>query len=145
MGLYEFLNTEDGSSLGISSIAASDSLTQATIILGARRSDLPTDQLLAGASFVKLIKAARATFDIVILDTPPIGPVIDGLYIAPFADVIIFCTKWASTSQIDAKKAISNLSAVKRPEAEIFCALNQQDESARAYRQKYGGYYDDAY
>ncbi len=145
MGLYEFLNTEDGSALGISSIAASDSLTQATIILGARRSDLPTDQLLAGPSFVKLIKAAKATFDIVILDTPPIGPVIDGLYIAPFADVIIFCAKWASTSQIDAKKAISNLSAVKRPEAEIFCALNQQDESARAYRQKYGGYYDDAY
>lgn len=144
-GLYEFLNSEDGPATGISSVATSDSLTRATVILGARRSDLPTDQLLAGPPFVKLIKAARATFDIVILDTPPVGPVIDGLYIAPFADVILFCAKWASTSQIDARKAVSNLSAVKAADAEIFCVLNQQDDTARAYRQKYGSYYQESY
>lgn len=145
MGLYEFLNTENAAPPSISSIAVSDSLSRSTIILGARRSDLPTDQLLAGPSFVKLINAARATFDVVILDTPPIGPVIDGLYIAPFADVIIFCAKWASTSQIDAKKAISNLSSVTRAGVEILCALNQQDYSFRAYRRKYGGYYEKDY
>lgn len=145
LGLNEFLSSEEGSSLGISSIAAPDPLTKATVVLGARRSDLPTDQLLASPSFIKLMKAARATFDVVILDTPPIGPVIDGLYIAPFADVVIFCAKWASTSQIDARKTIRNLSSVTRPDAEIFCVLNQQNDTARAYRQKYGGYYQETY
>ena len=145
LGLHEFLGGEDAELLSITSITSTDTLTDATVVVGARRSDLPTDQLLAAPSFAKLIEAARATFDVVVLDTPPIGPVIDGLYIAPFADVILFCTKWSSTSQLEARKAVASLAGARKPGAEILAVLNQQDQSARSYRQKYGSYYSEVY
>lgn len=144
-GVFDFLSGQSNAAEGINAIASVDHLSQATVIVGARRSDLPTDQLLAGQAFARLIDAARATFDIVILDTPPIGPVIDGLYIAPFADMVVFCTKWASTGQSEARKALGNLAAVLKPDAKIYAVLNQQDDTARSYRQKYGSYYNEAY
>ena len=42
--------------------------------------DVPPNpsELLSGASFKSLIEAARKSFDIVVIDTPPIGSAIDG-------------------------------------------------------------------
>lgn len=102
---------------------------------------MPTDQLLAGESFGRLIDAARKSFDIVVLDTPPVGPVVDGHYVAPHVDAIVFVTRWASTSQTDARKGVAGLVAAKRPEVPIVCVLNQQDETKTSYYRKYGDYY----
>ncbi|MEO8684693.1 MAG: Wzz/FepE/Etk N-terminal domain-containing protein [Devosia sp.] len=142
-GLYDFLNDFESRGLDVASIASVDSLSRATIIVGARRSEVPTDQLLASASFGKLIDAARLTFEVVILDTPPIGPVVDGLYVAPFADAIVFAIRWASTPQLDARKALAALNAAKRPNGAVVAVLNQQDNAGRNYSQKYGGYYQE--
>lgn len=140
-GLLEFLSNENETALTLSTTMSKDEITSVTIIVGARRSDLATDQLLTGVSFGNLISAARKSFDIVVLDTPPIGPVVDGLYIAPFADAIMFVARWASTSQRDAKKSVQSLAAAKLPETEIIAVLNQQDESQSSYERKYGNYY----
>lgn len=141
-GLLEYLSAENSDNLN--SIISRDTLTGATIIVGVRRSDLPTDQLLTGLSFGRLINAGKRSFDVVILDTPPIGPVTDGLYIAPFADAIVFVTRWASTSQLDTKEALASLTAAKSPDVEIISVLNQQDEAKVAYMRKYGSYYASA-
>ncbi len=37
-----------------------------------------TDQLLDSPAFSRLLTAARNTFDVIVLDTPPVGPVVDG-------------------------------------------------------------------
>ena len=140
-GLLDFLADGDGSQTALTNIFSEDSMTNVMTIVGARRSDLPTDQLLAGASFGRLINAARRSFDVVVLDTPPIGPVVDGLYIAPFADAIMYVVRWASTSQSEAKKGISALASAKAPETDIVVVLNQQDESRASYQRKYGSYY----
>lgn len=145
-GLQEFLRAAPGDSKVIGQIMAGDPMLDSlTVILGARHSDLPTDQLLAGVPFGRLIDAARKTFDVVVIDTPPVGPVVDGLYIAPFADMIVFVARWAATSQTEAKRAIESLRGSKRPETEIVAVLNQQNETRSSYYKKYGGYYSDAY
>lgn len=145
-GLQEFLRAGPGDKMAISQIIARDpKLESLTVILGARHSDLPTDQLLAGVPFGRLIEAARKTFDVVVIDTPPVGPVVDGLYIAPFADAMVFVARWAATSQIEAKRAIDAMRGSKRPETEILAVLNQQSENRSSYYKKYGGYYSDAY
>lgn len=138
-GLLEYLSA--GNSDNLASIISRDDLTSATTIVGARRSDLPTDQLLMGVSFGRLIEAAKRSFDVVILDTPPVGPVVDGLFIAPFADAIVFVTRWASTSQLDAKQAVTSLMESKSPHAEIISIISQKDETRASYLRKYGGYY----
>ncbi|KKB12019.1 hypothetical protein VE25_09555 [Devosia geojensis] len=143
-GLHDYLSPSGSGPMDLISVVSRDQLTDATVIVGARKSDVPTDQLLAGASFGKLIEAARSSFEIIILDTPPIDPIVDGLYVAPFADSIVFVTKWASTAQNDTRKAIESLTQAKRPETPIVTALNQQDEPKTAYYRKYGGYYQEA-
>ncbi|MGV8833385.1 MAG: GumC family protein [Devosia sp.] len=145
-GLQEFLISSPDDSQVIKQIMASDPLLpDLNVILGDRHNNLPTDQLLAGATFGRLIEAARKTFDVVVIDTPPVGPVIDGLYIAPFADIIVFVARWAATSQTDSKRAIEALRGSKNSETEIVAVLNQQNESRSSYKQKYGGYYSSAY
>ncbi len=139
-GLLEYLNhavREDA----LPSIMTVDDESGAQVVLGARRSDIATDSLLSSTTFARLISAARTTFDIVVLDTPPVGPVVDGLYLAKHADSIVFVVRWASTSQHDVRHAVALLQGAKKPEAEILAVLNQQEISKSAYSGKYAGYY----
>lgn len=138
-GLLEFL---DGNEMdGLNGIISADTMTDATFIVGAHRSDVPTDQLLTGQSFARLMRAARHTFDVVILDTPPVGPVVDALYVAPVADAIVFVTRWVSTSQLDAKQALASLTEAMAPGTGIVAIINQQDRTRASYMRKYGAYY----
>jgi len=119
---------------GLASLVAKDPLTEATLIGGATLSDIPTDQLLAGSAFARLIEAARTSFEIVILDTPALGHVVDALYAAPHADMLVFLTRSASTSQTDARKALEALNRTARPGTPLIAALNQLHEPGqRAY------------
>lgn len=140
--LLDFLSSTPTEN-SIPQVVYNDDLTSSSLILGSRRSDIPTDQLLAKPAFQNLLAAARRSFDVVILDTPPVGPVVDGLYIAQFVDAIVFVTRWASTSQRDARHAVESLSAAKPDHAKIITVLNQQDlnRSGYGYGKKYGGYY----
>jgi len=139
-GLLEYL-THAVNEDALPSIMTVDDESGAQVVLGARRSDIATDSLLSSTTFSRLISAARTTFDIVVLDTPPVGPVVDGLYLAKHADSIVFVVRWASTSQHDVRHAVSLLQGAKKPEAEILSVLNQQEISKSAYSGKYGGYY----
>ncbi len=112
------------------------------VITGSRRSDVSTDQLITGKAFSSLIDAASKSFDIVILDTPPVGPVVDGLYLAPLADVIVFVVRWSSTSQRDGREAVTGLDQAKRPDTEIVAVLNQNEHARHRYYSRYGSYYD---
>jgi capsular exopolysaccharide synthesis family protein len=143
VGLLEFLRSGKESAPDLQSIIIKDPLSMATYLLGSSHSDIPTDDLVALPSFDSLITAAREVFDVVVIDTPPIGPVVDGLYIAKLVDTIVFVAKWASTSQRDAKSAINNLKAVA-PDAQTLVVLNQLNASKSAYHRKYGGYYTQA-
>ncbi|CAN7401137.1 Wzz/FepE/Etk N-terminal domain-containing protein [Devosia sp. LjRoot16] len=139
-GLLEYLNhavKEDA----LPSIMTVDDESGAQVVLGARRSDIATDSLLSSTTFARLISAARSTFDIVVLDTPPVGPVVDGLYLVKHADSIVFVVRWASTSQHDVRHAVTLLQGAKKPETEILAVLNQQEISKSAYSGKYAGYY----
>ncbi|MDB5528485.1 MAG: hypothetical protein JWR51_1588 [Devosia sp.] len=144
VGFLDYLTAEAGDAINIQTITSKDPLSPATVIAGAHRSSLPTDQLIASMAFVQLVSAARRSFDIVVLDTPPIGPVVDSLYIAQHADVIVFVVRYASTPQTEARKALASLGAAKSHGAEILAVLNQQDSSAPSYAKRYGSYFSRA-
>jgi len=142
-GLLEYLVGSD-QNFDLKSIMTVDAGSGAQIVLGSRRSDVATDQLIAGKTLTRLIGAARQNFDIVILDTPPVGPVVDGLYLAGAADAILFVVKWSATPQQEVRSAVSSLIAAKPQTTPILVVLNQQDTNPRAYRGKYAGYYSEA-
>lgn len=139
-GLLEYLvGSNEGADL--KSILTVDMGSGAQIIVGSRRSDIATDQLVAGKTFSRLIAAARKNFDIVVLDTPPVGPVVDALYLAAMADAIAFVVKFSATPQQEVKAAMAALVSAKPEHVPILTVLNQQANNAAAYRGKYAGYY----
>jgi len=52
---------------------------------------------------------ARALFDVVILDTPPLMPVVDARYLAAMTDICLFCVRAGSTDQRPIREAFQEL------------------------------------
>ena len=126
------------------SIITVDKYSGVAMLVGSRRSDRPTDQLVAGRRFNQLIDAATKSFDIVILDTPPVGPVVDALYLAEFADAVLFIVQWASTAQPEVKAAVRSVLDSLRPGIEIVSVINQGVTSRGSYSGKYAYYYSES-
>ncbi len=139
-GLVDFLSDQNNLS-ALTDILAQDPISDVVIIPGARRTNKGTDQLIASPAFARLIQAARSSFDIIILDTPPLGPVVDGLYIANNVDAIIFAVRYSATRQSEARQAVASLMQAKPDNVDVFALLSQQDVSRHTYSSQYGSYY----
>ncbi|MEM1064688.1 MAG: polysaccharide biosynthesis tyrosine autokinase [Pseudomonadota bacterium] len=97
------------------------------VILGGSRSTFPTDHLLASNRFHTMLESFRAQYDIVIIDSPPIIPVVDARYIVPHADVVLLVARYNSTPQGDIRQSMSLIKEAARPATEVFALLNQKD------------------
>lgn len=123
------------------SFVVEDPGSGAQIILGSRRSDIPTDQLVAGKTFSVLVAAARRNFDVVVLDAPPVGPVVDALYMVGLCDVAAYIIKWSDTPQQAIKRALESLRRVKPDRVQILAVVNQLDKVPVGYQGRYSEYY----
>ncbi|MBL4806262.1 MAG: AAA family ATPase [Rhodobacteraceae bacterium] len=136
-GMLQFLNGTEETDV-LSNILRRDYATGLENLLGAGRCNIPTDQLLVGPKFSKLISSSRELFDIIILDTPPLLPLVDGLYLAHHADAIVLAVKWASTTQSDVRSILTTLSESKNPDAKIVTVLSQIRHEKLRYYRNYG-------
>lgn len=141
-GLLDLLESQDADHMeALKKIVVRDPLSNASIVVGSRRSNLPTDQLLNSTSFQRILAAARRTFDYVVLDTSPAGPVVDALYLSPQVDAVAFVVKWASTSQSEVRHNIDAIANAGGDDLPVLVALTQQEQSRSDYYKKYSGYY----
>ena len=93
-------------------------------------------EILDGERFKHLIETVKEKFDIVIIDTPPMGSVIDAAVIAKNCDggIIVINSGQASYRQIRKTKE-----QLERADSKIIgCVLNKVDASNNDY---YYGYY----
>ena len=93
-------------------------------------------EILDGERFKHLIETVKEKFDIVIIDTPPMGSVIDAAVIAKNCDggIIVINSGQASYRQIRKTKE-----KLERSDSKIIgCVLNKVDASNNDY---YYGYY----
>jgi capsular exopolysaccharide synthesis family protein len=105
-----------------------------TIIPAGSKSLNPPD-VLGSERMKALIAHLKETFDYVVVDTPPVGPVVDGIIVANLADKTILVVEWASTPRELVQTSMKQVSAQKRVAGVVFNFVNQD----RA--QKYGGEY----
>jgi Mrp family chromosome partitioning ATPase len=91
----------------------------------------PTD-LLSSERMKSVIQSCKQSFDLVVLDTPPIGPVIDGVIMAHLADKTVYVIRWGSTARELVQQSLHALPGVKKIAGVVF---NQVDDQLA---QKYG-------
>jgi capsular exopolysaccharide synthesis family protein len=139
-GLLDYLSSPSD---GFKEVVHHDPKSSAVLLLGAGRSSMATHQIVSDKGFRLLLKAARQTFEVVIVDTSPLVPVVDGLQIAGLVDAVVFVVRLGKTAQQDAKKALISLQAAARGKP-IVLALNQQELSQSEYARRYSNYYAEA-
>ena len=109
-----------------------------TVIPAGSKSLNPPD-VLGSERMKALISHLRETFDYVVLDTPPVGPVVDSVIVANLADKTIFVVQWASTPRELIETSIQQLSTHKRVAGVVFNSVNhssRQEIWRRAFLRK---------
>jgi capsular exopolysaccharide synthesis family protein len=142
-GLLDYLTTigrPDAPSLR--SLVRIEEASGIGVLVGSRRSDIATDVLVGGSRLEKVIAAAASTFDVVILDSPPLEPVVDSAYLARFAQSIVFVVRWARTTQPEIRRAMESLSGVTPIPPETTFVLNLADRATERRHASYSYYYN---
>ena len=88
-----------------------DRSTGLHVLSAARRPDFMVDaaSLLESHQFLRVLGDLRSEFDIIIIDAPPLLPVVDARIIAGHAEAIVFVTAWRRTPRALAKEALRSL------------------------------------
>jgi len=124
---------------GIEDIICSTNLKNVSMILSGRNvvNSLP---LLSGERLGELIDVLKDNFDVIIIDTPPIGTIIDAAKIARHCDGVLFVVKSGEVRKKDLADAMRQLERTGCP---IFgTVLNGYAGDKRMGKDYYSSYYN---
>jgi capsular exopolysaccharide synthesis family protein len=99
----------------------------------------PTE-LLGNFRMEALITALKKVFDYVIIDTPPVGAVIDAAVVAKRCDASLMVVSYDTTSRIEARKMIAQLKNANPNFLGVVLNKVKVNESSYYYK-RYGSYY----
>ncbi len=113
------------------------------VLAAGNRTQNPTD-LLISDRMKSLVSSFRQSFDLIVIDTPPAGPVIDPVVLSHLSDKIVLVVRWASTAREMVKQCVQQLSGHKKIAGVAFNHVN--DSQARKYgKHGYSYYYGSRY
>jgi capsular exopolysaccharide synthesis family protein len=84
-------------------------------LLPARPSRVNAARLLSGPQTEEILSELRDRFDYILLDTPPIAALADGLILASLADLVVFVVRAGLTRPADLKAAAGSLAQYRTP------------------------------
>lgn len=102
---------------------------------GSRTTNPPA--LLGSDAMRSLIEGLGRHLDLVIIDTPPLGPVVDGAIVAQLAEAIVYVAKWGETPREAVENALHGLPDSRNVAGVV---LNLVDEAKIAKFGKYAFY-----
>jgi capsular exopolysaccharide synthesis family protein len=97
--------------------------------------------LLGSERMKSLIEACKESFDLIVADSPPVGPVVDPVVLAQLADTVVYVVRWASTSRELIHQSIRRLPEDKMAGV-VFNLVNEK--SAQKYGKYASQYYHEA-
>ncbi len=95
----------------IEDVILHDRIAGLYVMSAARRPDFMIDaaSLFESLQFKRILEQLRSQFEVIIIDAPPLLPVVDARVIAQQADSIVFVAAWRRTPRQLAKEAIKTL------------------------------------
>ena len=110
-----------------------------------------SSELLTSAQMHKLLAEASSVFDYIIVDLPPLGPVVDARAMASRIDGFVFVTEWGKTARRAVRNTIENEVHIRKKCLGVI--LNKVDTeklklyraygSSEYYHSRYTRYYHD--
>ena len=100
----------------------------------------PSD-ILSSERMKQLVNYLKENFDYVVMDSPPVGPVVDPIILSDLADKSIFVVQWASTPRDLVESCVKKISAQKRVGGIVLNFVKQS--RAKKYGSEY--HYGDRY
>lgn len=97
--------------------------------------DARSNELLSSIAMTNLLRDLRAKYDYVIIDLPPLVPVIDARAISDQIDAFVMVVAWGQTPKDSVRQAYAM--AARMENKIVGSVLNMVDESSEGY---YGGY-----
>jgi capsular exopolysaccharide synthesis family protein len=112
-------------------------------VLGAgNKTQNPTD-LLGSLRMKTILEAFKGVYDLVVLDTPPMGPVVDPSIIAQLCDKVVLVVRWGATPRALAKECVDKLPGHRKFAGVAFNQVNER--AARKYDAYTFSYYGARY
>jgi succinoglycan biosynthesis transport protein ExoP len=103
---------------------------------------------LLGSERLKAVVANfKKSFDYIVIDTPPVEPVIDAVVVAQIADKIVFVVRWGVTARELVQRGIQRLAGHKKVAGVVFNLVNEgiAKKYAKYGRGGYSGNYENYY
>lgn len=108
-----------------------------------------TSELLSSPGMRQLLEQARQSFEYVIVDLPPLGPVVDAKAFEPLADAFVMVAEWGRTPRAMVRSALSSepriagkvlgvmLNSVKLSSLPKYGAFGSSEQFLRSYSSYY--------
>ena len=104
------------------------------------KSQNPPD-LLGSEKMRQFIEKQRANFDYVIVDSPPVGPVIDAKVISNFVDKVIFVVRWQVTPRELVEQSLEYFVSERKLAGVILNLVDEEKTPRHGRYLHYGGDY----
>ncbi|MBA84266.1 MAG: chain-length determining protein [Rhodobacteraceae bacterium] len=114
-----------------------DSLLNADVLMG-EKTNVNAADVFSSEAFHHFLEQARAEYDSIIIDTPPVLVVPDARVIAQSVDAVVFSVAWDSTTKAQVVEGLQQFELVNQKVAGL--VLSQIDPS-KMKRYGYGGKY----
>ena len=108
------------------------------VLSAGEKTQNPTD-LLASDRMKTLISMSKNTFDIVVIDSAPVGPVIDPVVVSHSVDKVVFVVRWASTAREVVQQSVQRFPGHRKVAGIVFNQVNER--LARKYGRHAHAYY----
>jgi succinoglycan biosynthesis transport protein ExoP len=133
-GLVDFLT-------GNASLEQTWANVNGLIVLPAGAQSQNPPDLLGSARMKSLIEQLREYFDYIVVDTPPVGPVIDARVAMQLADKVVYVVRWQSTTREVVAQTLETLDAERKLAGVVLSLVDE----AKTPRYGYYSYYSGAY
>jgi exopolysaccharide transport family protein len=108
-------------------------------IMGSGAATHNPPDLLSSGRMESLLQQLRSSFDYIVIDSPPIGPVIDAAVLTKFVDKVVFVSRWNETPRDIIARAVQQLQSQRKVAGLVLNHVNTKLSS------RYGGYYHTRY